>query len=186
MMFRWRKWDGSPHWANEEIYLGSDKWGDWLGQPAGWRSSRPGRELIASSIDVTLIPRSEAAHGADHAVTVHRRHAKGMRIYIDLGWDIRWTDDGEVDSESGMPILATGIDMDLDVVRVDGERGTWVDDRDEWAEHSIRYGYPEGVTTRLEALALELEQKVRARVAPFDDVTVDVWLDRLEALGLDR
>lgn len=186
MIFQWRKWDGSPHWANEEVYLGADEWGDWIGQPAGWRSTRPGREFIASSADVTLIPRSDAAHGADHAVTVHRRHDKGMRIYIDLGWDIRWADAADVDPATGWPIVATGIDMDLDVVRVAGERGTWVDDRDEWAEHSIRYGYPADIMTHLEALTLELEDKVRAQVPPFDDATADAWLDRLEALGLDR
>jgi protein associated with RNAse G/E len=76
--------------------------------------------------------------------------------------------------------------MDLDVVRVEGERGTWVDDRDEWAEHSIRYGYPADVMAHLEALALDLEERVRRRVAPFDDTTADAWLDRLEALGLER
>ncbi len=186
MIFQWRKWDGSRHWANEEIYLGADEWGDWMGQPAGWRSSRPGREFSASSADVTLIPRADAAHSADHAVTMHRRHAKGMRVYIDLAWDIRWTDAGGIDPATGWPILATGIDMDLDVVRVEGERGTWVDDRDEWAEHSIRYGYPADVMVHLEALALDLEDRVRAQVPPFDDATADAWLDRLEALGLNR
>ncbi|BDZ40568.1 hypothetical protein [Microbacterium suwonense] len=40
--------------------------------------------------------------------------------------------------------------------------------------------------TQLEALALDLETRVRAQVAPFDDATADAWLDRLEALGLDR
>ncbi|GAA3940466.1 hypothetical protein [Microbacterium soli] len=181
MIFRWRKWDGSPHWANEEVYLGSDRWGDWLGQPSGWRSVRPGREFIAVSPDVTLIPHADAAHGADHAVTVHRDHPKGMRVYIDLAWNVRWTDGG-TDAATGWPVLATGIDMDLDVVRVAGERGTWVDDRDEWAEHSIRYGYPPETVAHLESLAVDLERRVRAQVPPFDDVTADAWLDRLEAL----
>ncbi len=36
----------------------------------------------------------------------------------------------------------------------------------------------------LETLALDLEDRVRAQVAPFDDATADPWLDRLEALGL--
>jgi hypothetical protein len=117
---------------------------------------------------------------------MHRRHAKGMRVYIDLAWDICWTDAGGIDPTTGWPILATGIDMDLDVVRVAGERGTWVDDRDEWAEHSIRYAYPADVVTHLEARANELERRVRAQSAPFDDATADPWLDRLIALGLDR
>jgi len=189
MIVQWRKWDGSPHWANEEVYLGSDAWGDWVGQPVGWRSSRPGREFTAAGPNVTLIPHPDAPGGADFALTVNRRHPHGMRIYIDLAWELRW-EDGADATDAGppatVPTLAAGIDMDLDVVRVDGERGTWVDDRDEWAEHSIRYGYPADVMTHIEARALELEEQVRTGVAPFDDATADAWLDRLEALALDR
>jgi hypothetical protein len=40
--------------------------------------------------------------------------------------------------------------------------------------------------THLEALALDLETRVRTQVAPFDDAVADRWLDRLEALHLDR
>ena len=170
MIFQWRKWDGSPHWRHECVYLGADEWGDWIGQPAGWHSARPGAQFFAPGPNVTLVPPQ-----ADFALTVNRDHPTGVRIYIDLGWDVRWSDD---------PLLATGIDMDLDVVRVEGERGTWVDDRDEWAEHSVRYAYPAEVMTRLEGLALDLEERVRTRIAPFDDATADVWLDRLEALDL--
>jgi len=172
MIIQWRKWDGSPHWRHESVYLGADEWGDWVGQPTGWRSERPGREFLAPGPNVTLIPRQ-----TDFALTVNREHPKQMRVYIDLGWDVRWTDD---------PFLATGIDMDLDVVRVEGEQGTWVDDRDEWTEHSVRYGYPAEVMAHLEELTLDLERRVRAQLAPFDDATADAWLDRLEALGLER
>ena len=28
IVFRWRKWDGSPHWEHDGVYLGSDEWGD--------------------------------------------------------------------------------------------------------------------------------------------------------------
>ena len=186
MIVQWRKWDDSPHWANECVYLGSDQWGDWVGQPTGWLNSRPGREFAASGPNVTLLPHPDAdLSAADYALTVNRRHPHAMRIYIDLGWDVRWT--GAPDDETTTaPIMARGIDMDLDVVRVEGERGTWVDDRDEWAEHLVEYGYPADVIAHLEALALELEEKVRAQVAPFDDATADPWLDRLEALGLER
>ncbi|WP_404437754.1 hypothetical protein LG322_02910 [Microbacterium aerolatum] len=179
MVFQWRKWDGSPHWRHECVYLGADEWGDWVGQPVGWHSFRPGAEFYAAASNVTLVPPS-----GDFALTVNRDHPIGMRIYIDLGWEVRWTDD---------PLLATGIDMDLDVIRLerdrdpaDGPSGTWVDDRDEWAEHSIRYAYPADVMTRLEDLTLDLETRVRAQETPFDDATADGWLDRLEALSLHR
>lgn len=179
MVFQWRKWDGQTHWRHECVYLGADEWGDWVGQPIGWHSIRPGAEFHAAAPNVTLVPSS-----GDFALTVNRDHPFNMRVYIDLGWGIHWSDD---------PLLATGIDMDLDVIRIEGERptadgpsGTWVDDRDEWAEHSAQYGYPAEIMTHLEALALDLETRVRAQVAPFDDAVADRWLDRLEALHLDR
>lgn len=172
MIMQWRKWDGSPHWRHECVYLGADEWGDWIGQPTGWHSARPGAAFDADAANITLIPAS-----GDHALTVNRDHPRALRVYIDLGWDIRWNDADP---------LVTGIDMDLDVVRRTDAHGTYVDDRDEWAEHSVRYGYPADVMAHLEALTLDLESRVRTQVAPFDDATADRWLDRLESLGLDR
>lgn len=170
LVFRWRKWDGSPHWQNDCVYLGSDEWGDWFGQPVGWMSSRPGASFTADGPNVTLLPPT-----GDYALTVNRDHPKHVRIYIDIAWDARW--------EGGDP---TGIDMDLDVVRAHDERGTWIDDLDEWDEHRVAYGYPLDIVARLEALAIDLERKVATSVAPFDDATPDAWLDRLaELTGLD-
>lgn len=174
MLFQWYKWDGSPHWRSECVYLGADAWGDWLGQPIGWPSERPAKSFVAEGPNVTLVPRD----ASDYCLTVHRRHPRAMRIYIDVAWDVRWSDDD--------PLRATAIDMDLDVVRHLDERGTRVVDRDEWDEHRARYGYPAELVVRLEALALDLERRVRAQEPPFDDATGDAWLDRLDALGLDR
>ncbi len=84
IVFQWRKWDGSPHWRHECVYLGADDWGDWVGQPAGWGSERPARSFTAPGPNVTLVPPS-----GDFALTVNRDHPHGMRIYIDLAWDLR-------------------------------------------------------------------------------------------------
>jgi protein associated with RNAse G/E len=166
LMFRWRKWDGGPHWVHECVYLGRDQWGDWFGQLPGWHSSRPGRDFVPEHPNVTLIdPNGEYAY--THNAPPHR-----TRVYIDLGWDIHW--------QGAEP---SGIDMDLDVVdRADA--GVYVDDRDEWDEHRVAYGYPGEIVERLEALALDLEEQVRARTAPFDEPTARGWLERLDALGL--
>lgn len=166
MAFRWRKWDGATHWVHECVYLGRDEHGDWVGQKAGWRSVRPGRDVVAELPNVTLIPPS-----ADFACTVNQAGHR-VRIYIDLGWDVRWSDAGE----------PTGIDMDLDVVKATDGRGLWIDDRDEWEEHRVRYGYPVEVQRHLESLAEDLERRVGAAEPPFDDATADAWLDRLAAL----
>ncbi|WP_106814837.1 DUF402 domain-containing protein [Microbacterium timonense] len=162
LQFRWRKWDGGRHWVNDCIYLGSDRWGDWLGQPDGWRNVRPGLELMADGPNVTLLPPS-----GDYAMTVHGSPRR-VRIYIDIAWDIRWEDREP-----------QGIDMDLDVVKAIDGRGLFIDDRDEWDEHRVAYGYPLDIVEKLEALAVDLEARVAAADAPFDDATADAWLARL-------
>ena len=60
--------------------------------------------------------------------------------------------------------------------------GIYIDDRDEWDEHRVAYGYPLDLVERLEALAVDLERRVKAREAPFDEATAEVWLERLHAL----
>lgn len=172
LLFRWRKWDGSTHWVHECVYLGSDRWGDWFGQRAGWRSTRPQRDYLVDGPNVTLMPPS-----GDYALTVNEAPPATYRIYIDIGWDLRWSDD------SGQP-EPTGIDMDLDVVHSIDGRGIWIDDRDEWDEHRVAYGYPIEIVEKLEAVAVDLEQRVRAGVAPFDDATADAWLAQLAVLEL--
>ena len=164
LQFRWTKWDGGAHWVNDGIYLGSDRWGDWIGQPDGWRNVRPGLEFLADGPNVTLLPPS-----GDYAMTVHGSPRR-VRTYIDIAWDIRW--------ENREP---RGIDMDLDVVKAIDDRGLFIDDRDEWDEHRVAYGYPLDLVERLEALAVDLEQRVAAAEAPFDDATPEGWLGRLSA-----
>jgi protein associated with RNAse G/E len=155
------------------VYLGSDQWGDWFGQRAGWRSSRPGREFIARAPNVMLLPPS-----GDYALTVNAQPAK-VRIYIDIAWDVRWSDAEPGSAYSPGP---EGVDMDLDVVRAVDERGLFIDDRDEWDEHRLHYGYPLDLVATLETLTLDLESRVGAREAPFDDATADAWLGRLAEL----
>ncbi len=179
LSFRWRKWDGSPHWEHDCVYLGSDEWGDWLGQLPGWRSVRPGREMEIIARSVTLVPPS-----GDFAYT-HNAPPMYTRVYIDLAWDVRW--------ETGAPV---GTDMDLDVVRrepaepyVDREGvlrqpgDVYIEDRDEWDEHRVRFGYPRAIVERLEALAVDLERRVAASEPPFDDATAAHWLSRLDSIG---
>lgn len=166
LLFRWRKWDGGVHWVHECVYLGADEWGDWFGQQVGWRSVRPGREIVMQQPNVTLLPGD-----GDHVDTFNAAPA-AYAVYIDLAWDAGW--------DGAEPV---GIDMDLDVVRARDERGLWVDDRDEWDEHRVAYGYPPDVVAWLEERALELERRVGAAEPPYDDATAAGWLVRLAALA---
>jgi len=164
MTFRWRKWDGGDHWVHECVYLGSDRWGEWFGQLPGWDSSRPGRVMVPKWPNVTLVPPS-----GDFAYT-RNAPPNPTRIYIDIAWDLHF--------ESGEP---TGVDMDLDVVH-HVDRGVYIDDEDEWEEHRVAYGYPLEIVQRLEVLAVDLERRVSAQEAPFDDATSDEWFARLSDL----
>lgn len=164
LLFRWRKWDGSTHWQHDCLYLGSDEWGDWFGQAPGWRSWRPGRDVTVLHPNVTLVPPT-----GDYAFT--RNASRRTKTYIDVAWDIHW--------EAGEPV---GIDMDLDVVDRE-DLGVYIDDRDEWEEHRVRYGYPLDVVAHLEALAVDLERRVAASAPPFDDAVPDAWLARLAELA---
>lgn len=164
LIFRWRKWDGSPHWEHDCLYLGSDEFGDWFGQRTGWRSHRPGREVPAPQPNVTLVPPS-----GDYAFT-RNTPPHPTHTYIDLAWDLHW--------EDGSPV---GIDMDLDVVDRDGV--VFIDDEDEWDEHRVRYGYPTEIVERLERRATDLKEQVTASAAPFDEVTAQRWLERLASFA---
>lgn len=166
MIFRWRKWDEAPHWEHESVFLGSDAHGDWIGQRDGWRSARPGVEAPSLGDSITLIPAS-----GEYAATINDTHPR-IRVYIDIAWDVRW--------EGAAPV---GIDMDLDVVHALDERGIFIDDRDEWEEHRVQYGYPADIVARLEAVALDLEAQVTAAAAPFDDATAAHWFGVLRDLG---
>ncbi|KIC56605.1 hypothetical protein [Microbacterium hominis] len=172
LVFRWRKWDGAPHWEHECMYLGSDVHGDWVGQRDGWRRARPGYDLRSEGDNVTLIPPR-----GEFAASLNATHPL-IAIYIDVAWDLRW--DAAADP-AGIP-SPTGIDMDLDVVRARDGRGTWIDDRDEWEEHRVQYGYPREIVERLETVAVELEAEVRAERAPYDQATAAHWLAVLAAL----
>jgi protein associated with RNAse G/E len=162
--FRWRKWDGGVHWQHDCVYLGADQWGDWVGQIPGARSHRPGRDVVVTEPNVSLIPPT-----GEWVLTMNAAPHR-TRVYIDVAWDAGWRD--------GEPV---GIDMDLDVVDQD-PRGVWIDDEDEWEEHRVAYGYPLDIVARLEAVAADLERRVAAHEPPFDHATATGWLRRLAEL----
>jgi protein associated with RNAse G/E len=167
LAFRWRKWDGSRHWEHECVYLGSDEWGDWVGQPVGSRSFRPGRDMTLRSPSVMMLPA-----GREDYVLTFNGAPELTRVYIDIAWAVQWPADG----------LPTAIDMDLDVVRRLDERGVYIDDEDEWDEHRVLYGYPSHVVRELEATTRDLAARVRALAPPFDEATADRWLGALARL----
>jgi protein associated with RNAse G/E len=66
--------------------------------------------------------------------------------------------------------------MDLDVVRT-ADRGVFIDDEDEFAEHRVAMDYPASLVESLEASAGQLYQAVKAEQAPFDGTDVE-WFTK--------
>ena len=63
--------------------------------------------------------------------------------------------------------MLRAVDLDLDVVR--GPTGrVWVDDEDEFADHRVRFGYPEEVARLRDGLLRPGARGRRRRPAPYD------------------
>ena len=158
------KWGDRPHWELDATYLGSDDHGDWVGAPAGTVNARPGARFVSEVDAVTLVPRDPAL-----AWCLPTFHAPGIwcTVYVDVTTPAFW--DGAV---------LRAVDLDLDVIR--GDRGrTWVDDEDEFADHRVRFGYPEDVVAAALASAERVLADVVAGRAPFDG-SPSGWLGRVE------
>ena len=73
--------------------------------------------------------------------------------------------------------MLRAVDLDLDVVR--GVTGrVWIDDEDEFAEHRVRFGYPEEVVTHAMRTCDLVAAAARASHPPYDG-SARVWLAQL-------
>lgn len=159
------KWGDRPHWEFDATYLGSDPHGDWLGIPQGTRMSRPGADYVAPTDQVGLVPPPGPDAERGWLATFHAVGGP-VRVYVDVTTPPQW--DGAV---------LRAVDLDLDVVRGNTGR-VWVDDEDEFADHRVALGYPDGVVRA----ALDSCERVHALVAgaaaPYDG-SAEAWLARV-------
>lgn len=147
----YRKYDGALHWHQRVRPLGEDAHGVWLGAPAGTEARR-GHEppTVAEHAHVLLFPR-DAWWTAAFNAQPHR-----TEIYCDITTPPRWPSPDQV----------TMVDLDLDVLRRrTGE--VLVDDEDEFAEHRVRYAYPQHVVERATAATRWLVQALSDDTEPF-------------------
>ncbi|MEP9361995.1 DUF402 domain-containing protein [Nocardioides sp. CN2-186] len=161
------KWGDQPHWELDATYLGSDEHGDWVGAPAGTLNARPGARFISEVDAVTLVPRAP-----ELAWCLPTFHVPGIwcAIYVDITTPATW--DGR---------LLRAVDLDLDVIRGDTGR-VWVDDEDEFADHRVRYGYPDDVVREALAASARVFADVEAGTAPFGGAA-ESWLTRVKELA---
>jgi hypothetical protein len=161
-----RKWNGKAHWVVPGTYLGEDRHGWWIFQGTNEFCSRPGAAFYTESDAVLLVPRT-----GDWVATFYDdSHPGGVRVYVDLAVDHEWTTIRPAVTEFHV------IDMDLDVIRTAG-RGVYLDDEDEFAEHSLTMNYPAPLVDSVQAAAEQLHQAVKAQQAPFDGTDVE-WFTK--------
>ena len=130
-----------------------DEYGVWLWAPPGTTYARGDEPPKTSKeIFITLVPH-DAWWSAIWNVSGK------YEVYVDVCTPPRW--DGET---------VHMIDLDLDVVRMQGTSETRILDEDEFKRHSIDLEYPQrlidGARTATAALALAVD----ARTEPFGDV----------------
>lgn len=160
------KWGERPHWEFDCRYLGSDHHGDWLGIAAGTRMSRPGASYVAETNQLGLVPAPGADDGRGWLATFHDVGGP-LRVYVDITTPPVW--DGSV---------VRAVDLDLDVICGPSGR-VWIDDEDEFADHRVRFGYPDEVARAAVASCDSVHARLLAEQAPYDRDTAAAWLTRL-------
>lgn len=157
----WTKYDGGLHWHQTMNYLGQDEHGTWLAAPAG-SEFRRGTDppLVNETHTVTLIPPDAWWQATFFA------SPREVEIYCDIATPARWLGPGEV----------TMVDLDLDVCRMRSGREVRLLDEDEFAEHQIRYGYPDDMIRHAAEAADWLRRTITANAEPFG-IHYRRWLD---------
>ncbi len=165
---RFTKYDGSRHWEYDLLALGVDSSGVWLGGWPGDLCSRPGKVIDPGAHWVTLIP-----HLGDWVATWNAPGGVlGAALYIDVTDSPRWVRDPTGEPEWTL----AAVDLDLDVVRrFTGQ--AYIDDEDEFEEHRVGWGYPDGLARRARETADALLAAVLAHAEPFGEVGT-AWLTR--------
>jgi uncharacterized protein len=167
------KWGARPHWEFDCVYLGSDRHGDWLGIPRGTGMARPGASYVAPTDQVGLVPPPGTDAERGWLATFHDVGGP-VRVYVDITTPPTW---------DGATVRA--VDLDLDVILGAGRHGhggrVWVDDEDEFADHRVRFGYPDEVSRAAMASCERVQALVAGGHAPYDG-SAAAWLARLEGL----
>jgi hypothetical protein len=165
-----RKWPDRPHWEFDGLHLGADEHGQWVGAPAGTRMTRPGAAFTTDQDIVTLLP-----HGEPFVATFYAPGGSvPCDLYVDIATPPTWSGD-----------RVSSVDLDLDVVRGWSGR-VWVDDEDEFAEHRVRWRYPEALVRLATRSCEAVRAAVHDRRPPYDADTARPWFAALERAIMAR
>ena len=161
-----RKWDGSAHWVVPGRYLGEDRHGWWIFQPANEFCSRPGAAFYTASDAVLLVPRT-----GEYVVTFYDDTYPGdFRVYVDLATGHEWRR-----IKPGVTEFHV-IDMDLAREQCRAETVN-IDDVDVFSENWLHMEYSEKLVRSMQAECDALFLAVKGQEAPFDG-TDTTWFTR--------
>lgn len=152
-IFRWRKFDGRPHWVHRTHRFAADSHGDWFIQKQGETSRRPGFSYVTESPVLYLLPEQ----GSWIAKFFPSNRRDQMTLYIDLAHSIHY------DRERR---LVQAVDMDLDVVQY-SHRQLRLLDRDDFQNHQRSMEYPAALVASVESAADQLLAAIEAEEEPF-------------------
>lgn len=145
------KYDGRPHRSYPARWLGRDDAGTWLGVASGTPARVDGdRATVREEPYVLLVPVGAWWTAMFNAAP------RPTEIYCDVTTPATWLGDREV----------TVVDLDLDVRRRRWGHIERLDD-DEFAEHTVEFGYPEEVVAAATAASRWLEQALGDGTEPF-------------------
>lgn len=148
---RYRKYDGRAHRDYPARRLGDDAHGTWLGVDTGTPSIYHGLPSVEQIPFVLLIPRNA------WWTAMFNPPPRTSEVYCDITSPARW--DGEE--------LVDLIDLDLDVVRRRHTGRVELLDEDEFAAHTVQFGYPPEVVSPARAAAAWLRGALGDGSEPF-------------------
>ncbi|MBT8240848.1 MAG: DUF402 domain-containing protein, partial [Acidimicrobiia bacterium] len=134
------------HWRHDMTRLGEDEHGVWVGMPSGGtvqRGHEPPRRHPHPMVSVI-------ADGA-WFVPIFSPTDPRFSVYVDICTPPTWSSPDRIEA----------VDLDLDVaVSPDGEMS--VLDEDEFADHQVRFGYPDELVIGAEAAAEYVRSAIEA------------------------
>lgn len=156
----YRKYDGSPHRDYPARRLGTDDMGTWLGVPTGTASVYHGRPSIEQIPFALLVPHD------GWWTAMFNPAPRTSEIYCDIATPAQW------DGTETVRI----VDLDLDVVRRRGTGVVELRDEDEFAEHRLRFKYPDDLVAQAYVAAKWLYESLGDGTEPFGSA-YRRWLD---------
>jgi len=156
-----RKWPDQRHWQYEAQLLGEDEYGTWLYASADTifqRGHEPPRTLGTGFVG--LVPRD--AWWVVEFYWDHPWHS----VYVNIGTPPVWHGD-----------RIHHIDLDLDVVRLLDDTVEILDE-DEFAEHQVRYSYPQDLIDDALTATAQAVDMLEQTTEPFKTAST-TWIARV-------